>query len=139
MISAKVDFLQLLVVKATVGRLAVGERSILDTLLSCPAPCCAMPCGTVAFSSSVRNPSSQSWLHRPNAEQSTLVIGALSSGSHIHQFVLPLSVLLQNAKWRKIAHMVALLLLQELAQYAKRLNNDALVSVAGVGPTCQKD
>lgn len=26
MISAKVDFLQLLVVKATVGRLAVGER-----------------------------------------------------------------------------------------------------------------
>ena len=29
MISAKVDFLQLLVVKATVGRLAVGEHSVL--------------------------------------------------------------------------------------------------------------
>lgn len=38
MISAKVDFLQLLVVKATVGRLAVGEFVSLRTISqNCPA------------------------------------------------------------------------------------------------------
>lgn len=35
MISAKVDFLQLLVVKATVGRLAVGEVMNLPCLNLC--------------------------------------------------------------------------------------------------------
>lgn len=44
MISAKVDFLQLLVVKATVGRLAVGEPLKVDIMLSCTVPCCAVLC-----------------------------------------------------------------------------------------------
>ena len=37
MISAKVDFLQLLVVKATVGRLAVGEVMSLAYIGCCTA------------------------------------------------------------------------------------------------------
>ena len=42
MISAKVDFLQLLVVKATVGRLAVGEPCKVDNVLSCTTISCAV-------------------------------------------------------------------------------------------------
>ena len=44
MISAKVDFLQLLVVKATVGRLAVGEPCKVDNVLSCTTISCAVLC-----------------------------------------------------------------------------------------------